>query len=132
MTALLMLVLAVDLSSIRNEPNPERRSDLAMENANSALDQAKDAARAGNDAKLQTALDEIGDSVDLAYESLAGEPHRNQRAFKKAEQRTHLLERRLDSFRDLVDSDDRVKVDKIRERVAVAHDNLLNGIMKKK
>ncbi len=132
MTALLMLVLVLDLNSIRNEPNPERRSDLAIENANLALDQAKEAYSAGNAAKLQAELNEIADSVDLAYESLAGEPHRNQRAFKKAEQRTHLLGRRLDSFRDVVDVDDQAKVDKIRDRVAAAHDNLLNGIMKKK
>jgi hypothetical protein len=132
MTALLILALALDLSSIRNEPNPGRRSDLAIDNANAALDQAKEAANAGNGANLQAALDEIGDSVDLAYESLAGEAHRNTKAFKKAEQRTHLLLRRLDSFRELVDIDDRPKVDKIFERVSAAHDNLLNGIMKKK
>jgi hypothetical protein len=132
MTALLVLVLALDLSSVRNEPNPDRRSDLAIDNANTALDQAKDAATAGRGEKLQALLDEIGDSVDLAYESLAGEAHRNTKAFKKAEQRTHLLLRRLDSFRELVDVDDRAKVEKIHERVSVAHDNLLNGIMKKK
>lgn len=132
MTALLILALALDLGSIRNEPNPDRRSDLAIDNANAALDQAKEAANAGNGAKLQTLLDEIGDSVDLAYESLAGEAHRNTKAFKKAEQRTHLLLRRLDGFRDLVDIDDRPKVDKTLERVSAAHDNLLNGIMKKK
>jgi hypothetical protein len=132
MTALLMLVLALDLGSIRNEPNPDRRSDLAIDNANTALDQAKEAAIAGNGDKLQALLDEIGDSVDLAYESLAGEAHRNTKAFKKAEQRTHLLLRRLDSFRELADVDDRAKVEKIHERVSIAHDNLLNGIMKKK
>ncbi len=132
MTALLLLVLALDLSSIRNEPNPERRADLAMDNANAALDQAKQAASAGNGAKFEAALDEIGDSVDLAYESLAGEAHRNTRAFKKAEQRTHLLLRRLDGFRETVDVEDRANIDKIRDRVTVAHDNLLNGIMKKK
>jgi hypothetical protein len=132
MIALLILVLAFDLGSIRNEPNPDRRSDLAIDNANAVLDQAKEASSAGNNAKFDAALGEIGDSVDLAYESLAGEAHRSTKAFKKAEQRTHLLLRRLDSFRELVDIDDRIKVDKLRERVSAAHDNLLNGIMKKK
>jgi hypothetical protein len=131
MTALLLVIVAMDLNSIRNESNPERRCDLALDNANTALDAAKDAFNAGDGAKLQAALDEIADSVDLAYESLAGEPHRNAKAFKKAEQRTHLLLRRLDSFRQLVDFEDQAKVDKIRERVSAAHDNLLNGIMKK-
>ena len=72
MTALLMLVLVLDLNSIRNEPDPERRSDLAIENANLALDQAKEAYSAGNAAKLQAELNEIADSVDLAYNRLPG------------------------------------------------------------
>ena len=132
MTALLIVMLALDLASIRNEPNPEHRCDLAIEHANSVLDEAKEAFNSGGGAKMLALVAEIGDSVDLAYESLAGEPHRNTKAFKKAEQRTHLLLRRLDSFRQLVDFDDRAKVDQVRDRVSAAHDNLLNGIMKKK
>jgi hypothetical protein len=132
MTALFLLLLAMDLNSIRNEPNPEHRCDLAIDHANSVLDGAKEAFNAGAGAKMLALVEEIGDSVDLAYESLAGEAHRNTRAFKRAEQRTHLLLRRLDSFRQLVDFDDRAKVDQVRERVSTAHDNLLNGIMKKK
>jgi hypothetical protein len=132
MTALLILTLVLDLTSIRNEPNAEHRCELAIENANAALDAAKDAFAAGDGAKLQGALDEVGDSVELAYESLAGEAHRNTKAFKKAEQQTGKLLRRLEGFRQLVDFDDQAKVDKIHERVSAAHDNLLNGIMKKK
>jgi hypothetical protein len=132
MTALLIMTLALDLASVRNEPNPEHRCDLAIENANTALDAAKDASSASDGAKLQAALDEVADSVDLAYESLAGETHRNTRAFKKAEQQTGKLLRRLEGFRQLVDFDDQAKVDKVHERVSAAHDNLLNGIMKKK
>jgi len=122
----------LDLSSVRNEPNPEHRSELAIENANAALDSAKDAYSAGNAAKLQASLDEVADSVDLAYESLAGEAHPNTKAFKRAEQHTGQLLRRIDGFRQLVDFEDRTKVDKIHERVSAAHDKLLNGIMKKK
>jgi len=132
MTVLLILALALDLSSIRNEPNPERRSELALENANTALDAAKDAYNAGDNAKMQAALDEVAQSAELAYDALASQPHRNTKAFKKAEQRTHELLRRLEGFRQLVDFDDRAKVDKIHERVAAVNDNLLNGIMKKK
>jgi hypothetical protein len=136
MTALLILmvapILGMDLGSIRSEPNPEHRCDLAIENANTALDAAKDAYSAGDGARLESALAEVGDSVDLAYESLAGEAHRNTKAFKKAELQTGKLLRRLEGFRQLVDFDERAKVDKIHERVSAAHDNLLNGIMKKK
>lgn len=136
MTALLLLVLAplfaIDLNSVRNEPNPGRRSELAMENANAALDAAKDAYNAGDGRKMQAALDEVADSVDLAYDSLAGEAHRNTKAFKKAEKASRELLRRLEGLRELVDVDVRGQVDKVRDRVSVAHDNLLNGIMRKK
>src|SRR5271156_5385960 len=121
MTTLLILVLALDLTAVRNEPNPEHRSELAIENANVALDAAKDAYSAGNAAKMQAGLDEVADSVDLAYDSLAGEAHPNTKAFKRAEQRTGQLLRRIDGFRQVVDFDDRTKVDKIHERVSAAH-----------
>jgi hypothetical protein len=136
MTTLIILIVAsllgMDLGSIRQEPNPEHRCDLAIENANTAVDAAKDAYSAGDGAKLEAALEEIADSVDLAYESLAGEAHRNTKAFKKAELQTGKLLRRLDGFRQVVDFDDRAKVEKTHERVSAAHDNLLNGMMKKK
>lgn len=132
MIAALILALALDLSSIRNEPNPDRRSELALDNANAALDTAKDAYTAGDTVKMQAALEEVAASAELAYDALASEPHRNTKAFKKAEQRTHGLIRRLEGFREMVDFDSRARVDKIRDRVAVVNDNLLNGIMKKK
>ena len=66
MTAFLILLLAMDLGSIRNGPNLERRSDLAMDYANSALDAARDAFTGENAAKMEAGLDEVGDSVDLA------------------------------------------------------------------
>jgi hypothetical protein len=132
MTAVLILALAFDLASIRSEPNPEHRCDLALENANAAIDAAKDAYNAADGAKFQAAIEEVADSAELAYDALAGEPHRNTKAFKKAEQRTHELLRRLEGFRQVVDFDDRAKIDKTRDRVAAVNDNFLNGIMKKK
>jgi hypothetical protein len=132
MTALLMLILVMDLDSVRREPNPERRCDLALDNASARMDAAKEALNAGGIEKMQAALGELADSVDLAYDSLAAQPHPSAKAFKRAEQRTHALLRRLDSFREAVDIDDRAQVDRVRERVSAAHDNLLNGIMKKK
>lgn len=127
-------VLAGDLNSIRNEPNPERRSQLALDNANAALDTAEDANKAGQMEKMQAALEEVAQSVDLAYDALSSSVKnaRRDKGFKKAEQRTHELLRRLDGFRQLVDLDDRAKIEQVRDRVAAVNDNLLNGIMKKK
>jgi flagellar biosynthesis/type III secretory pathway protein FliH len=134
---LIFLALAAsaqDLKSIREEPNPERRSELALENANNAIDTAEDAYKAGQIEKMQAALTEVADSVDLSYESLSasGKNPRRDKGFKKAEQRTREMLRRLDGFHQMVDFDLRASVEKVRDRVAAVNDNLLNGIMKKK
>lgn len=136
MIALILVVALVsfDLNSIRNEPNLEKRSEMALDNANAAIDAAEQAYNAGEVEKMRADLQEVADSVDLAYQSLlaTGKSARHEKGFKKAEQRTHEMVRRLDGFRELVDVDDRPSVAKVRDRVAAVNDNLLNGIMKKK
>ena len=126
--------LALDLASIKVEPNLEKRSELALNYANTALDQARDAYSLGDAAKMGAALEEVGGSVDLAYDSLseAGKDPRGSRFFKRAELRTRELLRRLEGMRDTVNFEDRSVVEKIRDRVVEVHDNLLNGIMSKK
>jgi hypothetical protein len=73
--------------------------------------------------------------VDLAYQALeetGKDARRNPKPFKRAELKTRELLRRLDGIRELVGYEDRALVDKIRDRVAEVHDNLLKGIMSKK
>jgi len=135
MVWLLMMVLAFDLNSVKVEPNLERRSDLALDNANEALDAARDAFQANEAAKLQTALDELTESVNLSYQSLVDtgkDARRSPKFFKRAELRTRELLRRLDGFRLAVDVDSRAPVEKVRDRVAEVHDELLKSIMSKK
>jgi hypothetical protein len=131
---LLITVLALDLTSIKTEPNLEKRSELALDYANTSLDQAKEAYASGDAAKMGTSLEEVGASVDLAYDSLSetGKDPRGSRFFKRAELRTRELLRRLEGERDTVNFDDRSVVEKIHDHVAEVHDNLLKGIMSKK
>ena len=51
---------AIDLNSIRQEPNPEKRNQLAIECANSALDTARTAYQANDLDKTRASLDEAG------------------------------------------------------------------------
>lgn len=132
---LLATALAGDLNSIRNEPKLDRRAELALENANVALDHARDAYTAGHMEKMQASLDEVWESVDLAYQALSEQARNSRRvpgSFKKAEQGTHALLRRLDGFEQEVDYEYRAKVHKIRDKVAEVNDDLLNRIMNKK
>jgi hypothetical protein len=133
MYVLLILYLASDLAAIKLEPNLERRSELALGNASSAMEVARDAAT--DEAKLKPALQELRDSVDLAYQSLVDSgksARRNPKFFKKAELKTRELMRRLEGLAQAVDADDRVFVESVRERVSKVHDDLIQDIMQKK
>lgn len=133
MHVLLILCLLSDLASIKLEPNLERRSELALGNATAAMDAARDAA--GDEGKLKPALQELRDSVDLAYQSLVDSgksARRNPKFFKKAELKTRELMRRLEGLAQAVDVDDRVLVESVRERVSKVHDDLIQDIMQKK
>jgi hypothetical protein len=133
-TYLMLVLLALDLSTIRSEPNLEKRSDLALEHANTALDSARDAVTAGDSAKVQAALAEVRESVELSWHSLTdtGKYARNNNFFKRAEVRTRAFLRRLDGLHDIAQVEDQPAIEKVRARVVEIHDELIQGIMSKK
>ena len=135
MTWMLALLLLADIDSIRNEPNLERRSELALVNAGTAMDAARDTYRAGDVAKTQAALGEVGASVDLSYDSLVEggkDPRKHPKFFKNAELKTRELLRRLEDMQRAVSMEDRAMVVKVRDSVSDIHDKLLSGIMTKR
>jgi hypothetical protein len=135
MSALLILCLAFDLAAIKLEPNLERRSERALDNASAAMDAARDASSAGEPEKSKAALQELRDSVDLAYQSLVESgksARRSPKFFKRAELKTRELMRRLEGLAQAVDSDDRAFVESVREQVSKVHDDLIQDIMQKK
>jgi len=132
---ILVLALAFDLIGVQSEPNPEKRSERALDNANLALDAARDDYSSGNYDKSLNELQEVRDSVELAYRSLSDtgkDPHKDPKFFKRAELRTRELLRRLEGVGEGMSLVDRGIMDKVRERISEVHDNLLNGIMSKK
>ena len=134
-TLLTANVWAVDLASIQQEPNPERRSQLAMDYAGAALDTARKAYQATDLEKTQTSLTEVGAAVDLAFDSLqqtGKEARRDPKFFKRAELSTRQLLRRIEGLAQSMSFEDRVAAEKVRDRVAAIHDDLLQGIMAKK
>jgi hypothetical protein len=131
---LILALLALDLSAVRNEPNLEKRSDLALEYANTELDSARDAVNAGDSVKVQAALAEVRESVELSWHSLtdSGKYARSNNFFKRAEVRTRAFLRRLDGLHDIAAVEDQAAIEKVRARVAEVHDELIQGIMGKK
>ncbi len=135
MHLLILTLLAFDLTTVRQEPNLERRSDLALDNAALAVAACGQAYKSGDMEKAKTEAVEIEDSVTLSYDALRDsgkDARRNPKFFKHAEVSTRQLLRRLDDLIGAMNSSDRAILEVVRDRVSDIHEELLNGIMKKK
>ena len=71
---LLFLLFSIDLESAKNEPNLDRRADLALDNANDAIDKAKHYAADSEFDKLHQSVAEVLQSVELCQ----GGPRRDR------------------------------------------------------
>ena len=126
---------ADDLARLQSEPNLEKRAHAALNNAEEALKQARDAYTSGETSAAESRLEEVEQSVELADNTLkqtGKNPSRSPKHFKYAELRTRDLLRKLDGFRDDMSVADRPALDKVIATVQKIHDALLEGIMGKK
>jgi hypothetical protein len=140
MGALVLLLAAAgslraDLKQAMAEPNLEKRSRLALENASAAYQTARSAYDAGENEKVTAAAVEITESVDLAYTSLmktGKDPRRSPKWFKQAEIETRGLLRKIEGFQQQMSFSDRELLDKAKAKVQQVHDDLLVGLMEGK
>jgi hypothetical protein len=137
--AALALVLAAasraDLKRAMAEPNLEKRSELALDNARSAYKHAREAYDKGDNTQVEADIREIGESVDLAYTSLTEthkDPRRSPKYFKRAEIDTRDLMKHLEAFENAMSFADRPMLEKVKAKVQQAHDDLLLGLMEGK
>jgi len=127
--------LPASLKDVLAEPNLERRSKLALDNADAAYQAARTAYDAGNTTAVAANLHEVQESVEVAFASLqetGKDPRKSPKWFKRAEMETRDLLRRLDSFQQAMSFDDRASVDPVKAKVQQVHDNLLMGLMEGK
>lgn len=132
LVALLAAPALADLSAARAEPNLEKRSRKALENAERVFAAAREAYRKGDVSQSQAALEEVRESVVLANESLkqtGKNPSRSPKHFKRAEIKTRGLLRRMEDFRLQMSFDDRETLDRVRAVIDKIHQELLLGIM---
>ena len=136
LTALLAAAPALaDLTAALAEPNLEKRSRKALENAEKVLSGARQAYRGGSLKQAEAALEEVRESVLLAHESLkqtGKDPSRSPKHFKHAEIKTRGLLRHLDDFRQNMGIDDRETLDRVRAFIDKVQKELLMGIMRGK
>jgi hypothetical protein len=123
--------LHADLKRAMAEPNLEKRSGLALENAAAALKSARAAYDKGDNDQVAKDAVEILQSVELAATSLrqSGKDPRRSNWFKKAEISTRDLGRRIQDFQDQMSYVDRPLLDKVKVRVQEVHEELLLGVM---
>jgi hypothetical protein len=127
--------LQADLNRALAEPNLEKRSGLAIENALAAYKNARTAYETGDNEKVVASLAEVEESVTLAHKSLNAtgkDPRKSPKWFKKAEIETRDLLRKLESFQHQMGFEDRPLVDKAKAAITRVHDDLLVGLMQGK
>jgi hypothetical protein len=126
--------LHADLKRAMAEPNLEKRSGIALENAAAALKSARAAYEKGDNDQVAKDAAEILESVELAATSLtqSGKNPRRSAWYKKAEISTRDLSRRLQDFQDQMSYVDRPLLDKVKARIQEVHEELLLGVMEGK
>ena len=129
-----VLASAADLAAVKAEPDPNRRSERALENAAQALDEARKAASASDDKALAAAFHEMDESADVCQDSLAhsGKNPRRSKYYKQAEQKLHNLIRQLAGFADTLPFDQRGEADATRQHLQQVHDAILEAALGKK
>ena len=131
---LALWLLAADIEAVKSEPDLERRSELALANADKQIDAAKQAFSGGDEKAQEQALVDVQELVNVSYDALehANRAPRKSKYYKNAEMKVTALLRRLHSFRDQVGFESREAVDSVIKRVSYVHDELLAAIMSKK
>ena len=134
MFTLLIFLAFADIAAVKSEPDLNRRSELALMNADEKIDEARQAYQAGNETAQEAALQEVAESVTLCYDALE-QTHsapRKSKYYKRAELRVTVLMRRLNGFRDEVGFDFRPRVEAVLKKLSDVHDQLLSDIMSRK
>lgn len=130
----LLLVAFADITAVKSEPDLEKRSELALANADRAIDEAKQAYTSGDDKMEQSALNEVQQSVEVSYSALehTNKAPRKSKYYKNAELKVRALIRRLNSFREEAGFETRQSIDAVIRKLSDVHDQLINDVMSKK
>ncbi|HLG97280.1 MAG TPA: hypothetical protein VKX49_13295 [Bryobacteraceae bacterium] len=135
MIFLLALWLAFsDIGAVKAEPDLDKRSELALVNADHNIDQAEQAYKSGDLSGTETALKDVSESVVVCYDALqqTRTPPRKSKYYKRAELKVQALLRRLNGFREDVGFETQAAVDAAVKKVSDVHDHLIADIMSKK
>jgi len=123
---------AADLQLAKNEPNLEKRSRLALANADQAISEAREAYAVQNMKTTEAKLAEVRESVELAQAALTAsgkKPGKSPGPYKYAETESRKLLRRLEGLKQEMDASDREVIEPVQNKVQEIHDAWLDGIL---
>lgn len=135
MLAFLPALVYADLKAALAEPDLEKRSELALTNADDAANRARQGWLDGKVEVFREALRETEESVTLSYRSLqeTGKPARSRpKHYKRAEKSLRLLLRKLEALENEVGIDDRPLVATSKKHVSDVQDQIVHEIMTRK
>ena len=121
--------------AVMAEPNLEKRSALALKQADEMIEAAGKAYDQNNLAEFRTALKATTELVDLSYKSLVDTGKRarkDPKHWKRAELSIRTMMRKLDSLAVAVSVDERDIVTSARNHLSDVHDQVLHDVMTKK
>ena len=114
---------------MKSEPDFAKRSELALLNADHAMDAARKGFSDGDSPAMQSALAEVSESVEVSFDALQhthGEPRKNK-YYKRAELQLNALSRRLTGLRDEVGFEARPAVEAAMKKVSDVHDEVFTS-----
>jgi hypothetical protein len=126
---------AGNFPAVMAESNLEKRSELALREADKAITAAKTAYESQNVTDFKARVSDVEALVQLSYKSLQDTGKRARRSpkyFKRAEMGIRALLRRLVSLENDISVDDKPIVEAARKELSSVHETVLEDIMTKK
>src|SRR5689334_18304177 len=117
------------LAELKAEHDPAKRSEMALNIADSAFDNARDFYVKGEIDKGDAQLEQMTTVLDECVVSLA-EAHK-AKFYKKAELKVAYLLRRMEGLMDDIDLPQRGWAEQSERIVEEIHDKILDGVMRK-
>ena len=129
-------LLAEIPETVLAEQNLEKRSELALKEADDRLSEAVQAySETGALKEFEGKLEAAAELTSFGLKSLQDSGKRARKSpkyFKRAELRLRNLLRRIDTLEREVSVDDRPPVEKLKQVVAETHEQILHDIMSKR
>ncbi len=117
------------VTELRAEHDPAKRSEMALNLADTAFDNAHDFYTRGEIDKGDAQLEDMTSALNECVVSLA--VARKARFYKKAELKVAYLQRRMQSLLDNIQLQQRGWAEQTQRKLDEIHDKLLEGVMKK-